>query len=450
MECYELNIDGLVGPTHHYAGLSAGNLASTANALQSANPKAAALQGLAKMRLLHEMGLKQAVMPPHERPNLTLLRQCGFTGQDHELLQNTYRSAPELVSTSFSASSMWTANAATITPSMDSADRKMHITTANLVANLHRHQEADFSAALLQAIFHNPDYFVHHSVLPRSSVMGDEGAANHTRLCKQYDQPGVHLYVYGQPGSNTKNYPLPKRYPARQSLLASRCIAQSHTLGEHNTVFAGQNPEVIDQGVFHNDVIAVGNESVLLVHEDAFLHQEKVLQELQEKCSFSLNILTIKREQLSVSEAVATYLFNSQLITLPSDGSMMLIAPSECEHHTKAKKVINDLLADSDNPINEVRYLDLRQSMRNGGGPACLRLRVAASCEELAAMHQGVLLKDALFDRLESWVHAHYRDRLKTEDLLDPDLIMECRTALDELTQILGLGSIYPFQHSGS
>ncbi|MDX2347040.1 MAG: N-succinylarginine dihydrolase, partial [Legionella sp.] len=29
---YELNLDGLVGPTHHYAGLAYGNTASLAHA----------------------------------------------------------------------------------------------------------------------------------------------------------------------------------------------------------------------------------------------------------------------------------------------------------------------------------------------------------------------------------------------------------------------------------
>jgi len=85
--------------------------------------------------------------------------------------------------------------------------------------------------------------------------------------------------------------------------------------------------------------------------------------------------------------------------------------------------------------------------MRNGGGPACLRLRVVLNDEELDAMHRGVLLNDALYERLTSWVEAHYRSELSQDDLGDPMLLEEVRKALDELTGILGLGSIYDFQH---
>ena len=44
--------DGLAGTTHSYAGLSAGNLAAMPHAGQLGNPRAAALEGLAKMRLV--------------------------------------------------------------------------------------------------------------------------------------------------------------------------------------------------------------------------------------------------------------------------------------------------------------------------------------------------------------------------------------------------------------
>ena len=48
----EFNFDGLVGPSHNYAGLSFGNVASFSNVKSASNPKQAALQGLAKMRAL--------------------------------------------------------------------------------------------------------------------------------------------------------------------------------------------------------------------------------------------------------------------------------------------------------------------------------------------------------------------------------------------------------------
>jgi succinylarginine dihydrolase len=104
-------------------------------------------------------------------------------------------------------------------------------------------------------------------------------------------------------------------------------------------------------------------------------------------------------------------------------------------------------LVSGDNPIRDVLSFDLKQSMKNGGGPACLRLRVALNEDELAAVHPGVLLTDNLYDILTAWVERHYRDQLSQSDLADPRLITESMTALDELTQLLGLPAIYAFQH---
>lgn len=447
MTIYELNLDGLVGLTHNYAGLAAGNMASTHNALTLSNPQAAARQGLAKMRLLYNMGIKQGVLPPHQRPNLELLYQLGFHGTTEEQLKKAYKIAPDLLSASYSASSMWTANAATVSPSSDTQDHKTHFTAANLISNLHRHQEADFSQKLLHTIFADSNYFKHHPILPRSTITGDEGAANHNRLCQNHAQPGIHLFVYGKKalgkGPDTEG---PIKYPARQTKEASEAIVRNHQLHEKHVVFARQNPQVIDQGVFHNDVISVANESVFLVHEQAFYEQATVLNELRDKAAFPLTIIELTQEQLSVQDAVASYLFNSQIISLPNKNEMMLLAPIECQHHPRVKTCIDELIADRSNPINSVHYLDLKQSMHNGGGPACLRLRIPLNEQELRAMHQGVLVDNQLLDRLDQWVLKHYRTELSIADLVDPQLINENFRALDELTQILKLGSIYPFQ----
>lgn len=447
MTIYELNMDGLVGPTHHYAGLASGNIASTYNALSTSNPQAAAQQGLNKMRLLHNMGIKQGILPPHQRPNLLLLRQLGFQGIPAEQINKAYKLAPELLSTSYSASSMWAANAATVTPSIDTLDKKTHFTAANLVSNLHRHQEADFSQKLLQFIFADTNYFSHHPVLPRSSITGDEGAANHNRICQNHSHQGIHLFVYGKKalGKNT-HLENPIKYPARQTLEASQAIVRNHKLSQDHVIFAQQNPLAIDQGVFHNDVISVVNESVFLVHEQAFYNQKDVFRELQDKASFPLTIIEISQEQLSVQDAVASYLFNSQIITLTDKNEMILIAPAECQNNPRVKAYIDTLIACSNNPINSVCYLDLKQSMLNGGGPACLRLRVPLHEKELHAMHQGVLVNNHLLNTLDTWILKHYRTKLRVDDLADPQLMIESFQALDELTQILKLGSIYPFQ----
>lgn len=310
MKNYELNMDGLVGPTHNYAGLSLGNIASTANAHSIANPQAAALQGLDKMRFLHELGLKQAVLPPHQRPNLGLLEQMGFHGTTEQQLKLASTTAPEILAAAYSASSMWTANAATVTPSIDSNDRRVHFTAANLVSNLHRHQEANFSHYLLKRIFNNDNHFAHHSPLPASLVTSDEGAANHSRLAADHGQPGIHLFVYGKRALWSSFTPGPVRFPARQTYEASTAIGRSHGLDLDRLLYVCQNPAAIDKGVFHNDVIAVANESVLLIHQQAFLDQTTVLQALQSKADFELNIIEIRDEQVSIDDAVSSYLFN--------------------------------------------------------------------------------------------------------------------------------------------
>lgn len=445
MHIHEVNFDGLVGPTHHYAGLAVGNLASMHHALNMANPKAAAHQGLNKMRLLHHASLPQALLPPHQRPNLQLLRQLGFSGTPAQQIEKAYRNAPELLHACYSAASMWAANTATVSPSLDTNDHRVHITAANLVSNLHRHQEARFSKKLLQHLFNDEAHFYHHELIPSCTVTSDEGAANTSRMCKNHSSPGIYLFAY----SKQQNKQPQTQYPARQALEASQAIARAHQLNPDQVLFACQNPRVIDEGVFHNDVIALANESVFLLHQEAFLQQSELLNALQNKADFDVNIIEVSRDQVTVSEAVSTYLFNSQLVTIPGSMGkkrMMLIAPSECKEHPRVKLFIDELLADSNNPIVQAHYVDLKQSMLNGGGPACLRLRVPLTAEELGAMHQGVLVNDELLDTLTRWIDRHYRSQLHVNDLRDPLLMDECFSALDELTALLKLGSIYPFQ----
>jgi succinylarginine dihydrolase len=445
MRVYELNMDGLVGPTHHYAGLSDGNLASLAHANRPANPAAAALQGIAKMRLLHQMGIKQAVLPPHQRPNLHLLHQLGFHGTSAEQVRAARLADPRLLSACYSASSMWAANTATVSSSLDSQNARVHFTAANLVSNLHRHQEADFSHLLLKRLFHDEAYFQHHLVLPKTLITADEGAANHSRLCAHHEAPGLNLFVYGRVA--LKPTTGPKRFPARQTQEACQVIARNHQLNPAYVVYAQQHPNAIDAGVFHNDVIATANEHVLFLHEHAFLDQKKVLDELHKKASFPIHLIEVSENEISLADAVSSYLFNSQLVTLAHQ-KMALFAPTECEKNPLIFSFLENLVESSTNPITEVHYLDLKQSMQNGGGPACLRLRVPLTEDEYCAMHQGVLVSEARLDTLEKWVKTHFRDTLHAKDLEDNAFINECFTALDELTTLLELGSIYPFQRT--
>jgi len=440
----EVNFDGLVGPTHNYAGLSWGNVASERHRSEIANPRAAALQGLDKMQRLLALGLGQGVLPPHERPHIPSLRTLGFSGTDAQVLAKAAVKAPELLASTGSASAMWTANAATVSSSSDTADGRVHFTPANLNAKYHRSIEHPFTGRVLQAIFNDARHFCVHEALPPCPQFGDEGAANHTRFCVDYGHKGVEFYVYGQVALND-HAPRPQKFPARQTREASEAVARRHGLAPAQCVFAQQNPAVIDAGVFHNDVIAVGNRNVLLYHQDAFLDTDTVLHAINKRLiGAELIPVCISREQMSVADAVSTYLFNSQLITLDS-GAMALIVPTESQAFAKTSTVLETLLADAANPITELVTLDLKQSMQNGGGPACLRLRVVLNEQEQAAVKRCMLTPEWL-NTLRDWVERHYRDRLSSADLADPALLNESRTALDELSRLLDLGSIYDFQ----
>ncbi len=434
---YEVNFDGLIGPTHNYAGLAHGNVASQKHQSTTSHPKQAALQGLAKMKLLADLGIKQAVLPPQERPNTAFLRNAGFEGSDADILQAARRDAPHLLAAACSASCMWAANAATVSPSADSRDGRVHFTPANLVSHLHRSLEPAVTTATLKAIFHNPDVFTVHAPLPACPQLGDEGAANHTRLCPTHAQPGVQLFVYGKTADPTA--PAPEKYPARHTREASQAVARLHRLDPSRTVFAQQNPAAIDAGVFHNDVIAVGNENVLLYHREAFVDTPAVIRRLKEvytqACGDELACIEVTPDQIPLADAVKTYLFNSQLVTLP-DGHMALICPAECGDHPAAKRTL-DAIIEADNPITSVQYVDVRQSMQNGGGPACLRLRVVLTQDQIDQTRQSVFLTDALYDQLTAWVNRHYRDHLAPSDLADPKLLDESRAAMAELASIL-------------
>lgn len=447
MNAYEVNFDGLVGPTHNYAGLAYGNLASTSHGLTVSNPKAAVNQGLDKMKLMADLGIKQGILPPHERPNIRALRDLGFRGADSRIIQHAGREAPHFLSACYSASAMWTANAATVSPSADTSDGKVHFTPANLISFFHRSIESPFTAKVLKAIFHDERVFNHHAALPAAAQFSDEGAANHIRLCTDYGNPGIELFVYGSWAFGRQVHH-PVAFPARQTLEASAAIARLHDLKPATTVFTRQNPEVIDTGVFHNDVISVGNQNVLFYHSQAFAEpmvvRDKIERVFAKCCGVEPVIIEVTADRVSVSEAVQTYLFNSQLVTL-SDGTMGLISPLECVENERIAAFLDELVREN-NPISKVTIVDIRQSMKNGGGPACLRLRVVLNETELALAHEGVFLTDEKFDELKNWADRHYRDKLHPSDLIDPQLINESRAALDELTRILDLGCIYDFQ----
>jgi succinylarginine dihydrolase len=437
MPAAETNFDGIPGPTHNYAGLSIGNLASQAHANKPSNPKAAALQGLEKMKFLADLGVSQAVLPPHERPDIAALRRKGFAGTDAQILESAARQ-PAVLAACSSASAMWAANAATVSPSADASDSRVHITPANLVTQFHRSLEPPTTAAVLRAIFRDDSAFTHHSPLAATPEYADEGAANHTRLAEQYDGPGIEIFVYGR----TAGVAAASRFPARQTLEASQAMARLHELDPRKTIFVRQNPKAIDAGAFHNDVVAVGNLNVFLYHAAAFVDFEpaKVRSAIDGEC----HLIEVAESEVPLTDAIATYLFNSQIVSL-ADGSMAVIAPIESRDNPRTRGFLEDLPA-RNTPIRQVHFVDVRQSMNNGGGPACLRLRVVLTEEERQRVNPAVFLDDHLHAVLKDWINRHYRDRLMPSELADPRLLEESRRALDELTRILNLGSIYPFQ----
>ncbi|WP_418156445.1 N-succinylarginine dihydrolase [Pantoea agglomerans] len=441
MKATEANFDGLVGLTHHYAGLSFGNEASTRNQLQPSNPRLAAKQGLLKMKALADMGYVQGVIPPHERPNIAALRQLGFGGSDEQVLAAAGKTAPGLLSAVSSASAMWVANAATVSPSADSLDGRVHLTVANLNNKFHRAIEAPETAWLLRSIFRDDRHFAVHDALPQVAMFGDEGAANHNRLGGAYGERGVQLFVYGRDSSHEGK--APQRYPARQTLEASEAVARLHQLSPESVLYAQQNPAVIDQGVFHNDVIAVSNQQMLFCHQHAFVNQPELLAQLRSRVP-GFVALEVPENRVSVKDAVETYLFNSQLLSRP-DGTMMLVLPEESRQHPGVWRYLCEQV-EADTPLKALKVFDLRESMYNGGGPACLRLRVVLTPQEQQAVNPAVLMNDRLFSTLNNWVDRHYRDRLTQADLVDPQLVREGRDALDELTKLLDLGNVYAFQ----
>ncbi|QTC91993.1 N-succinylarginine dihydrolase [Brevundimonas goettingensis] len=443
----EANADGLIGPTHSYAGLSPGNLAASLSKGEASNPRAAVLQGLDKMKRLADLGLPQFVLPPHERPDIGFLRSLGFDGTDAQVLERAWKDAPAYVAAAASASPMWAANAATVTPSADSADGRVHFTPANLHTNLHRSLEHRQTKRALDALFPDPAQFAVHDALPAHAQFSDEGAANHVRLCAEQGAPGVNLLVWGREAHE----PWDGAWPARQTLEASQAVARRHQLlgnGAGRPVFPRQGKTAIACGTFHNDVVCVGSLETLLFHELAFEDTAKTKADIRSAAErlFDPIFVEIAEADLPLADAIQSYLFNSMLIQIPGEDRLTLICPTETRDNERAHAVAQGLAA-SNGPIGRVEYVDVRQSMRNGGGPACLRLRVVLTDAELAATNADMRLTEGLHGALSVWAVNWYRDRLNPADLADPALLDESRGALDELTGILGLGSgFYPFQ----
>ncbi len=412
----EINFDGIIGPSHNYAGLSHGNLAATRNAGLVSHPRAAALQGVAKMRANLALGLHQGILLPHARPDHRWLNT----------LSTGYAAAPaHLRAQALSASAMWAANAATVSPAADCGDGRCHLTVANLVTMPHRSHEWPGTLAQLRLAFADPAFAVHG---PVPAPFGDEGAANHMRLCDTHDMPGVEIFVYGIGGGP---------FPARQHRDASEAIARRHGLDAARTLFVRQSDAAIAAGAFHNDVVAVANERVLFAHEQAFHDRDGFFADLRAAMP-SVEIVEVPADRVSLSNAIASYLFNAQLVTLPDGGGMALILPGEARATPAVWAWLQELVA-GNGPIRRLEVVDVRESMANGGGPACLRLRVVA---DPATIDPRFLVDADRLDRIAAVIEAHWPEAIAPDVIGDPTLIARiegARAALLDTLDLVGL-----------
>ncbi|CAN5378845.1 N-succinylarginine dihydrolase [soil metagenome] len=408
----EINFDGLIGPSHNFAGLSPGNIAATANAGRLAHPRAAALEGIAKMRANLALGLVQGIFVPLARPDHAWLARLSvdFTA-----------AAPQLKAQAMSASTMWASNAATVAPAPDTADGRCHLSAANLVTMPHRSHEWPGTLAQLRLAFADPAFAVHG---PVPAPFGDEGAANHMRLCAEHDAPGVEVFVFGVTGGP---------FPARQHREASAAIARAHRLDPARTLFVQQSEQAIAAGAFHNDVVAVANQRVLFAHELAFADRDGFYAALRETLP-EVEIVEVPAAEVSLADAISSYLFNAQLVS-PPDGAMTLIVPQEARDTPSVWRFLETMLA-GNGPIRRVAVVDVRQSMANGGGPACLRLRVVA---DPATVYPRFLVDAAKLDRIAAIVSALWPEEIAHDAIGDPALIATIEGARRALLDALDL-----------
>jgi succinylarginine dihydrolase len=433
----EINIDGLVGPSHHFGGLGVGNVASHEHQNQESHPRQAAIEGLQKAWLLKTLGVPQFVFLPPFRPRLGLLTELGFQGTIQEQLAAAREDAPQALSAAFSSAFMWMANAATVTAASDSIDGRLHCTPANLTSSWHRASEAAEREPQLASLLAGIDNKQLHRPLPSILPLRDEGDANHMRLCDASGRHGFNVFVYGADDSQADQSPHTNFLP-RHTRAASQAIARLHQLPSDRTFFLQQHPQAIDAGVFHNDVIATSCDHMLIHHELAFLHGESELNRLEfqfaQACRQPLMRIVISNSQLPLADAVRSYLFNSQIVkpavlagARADSPRYILICPHHCEEIPAAKQLIASWLADPHVPIDEVHFVRLAESMANGGGPACLRLRMMLESDDVQRLSAKYQLTAALFDRLSAVIERWYPTQLSAEDLCNSEFLSELK-----------------------
>lgn len=431
MSLVDVQVDRIVGPTHHFGGLGIGNVASIKNEGEVSNPAAAALQGLDKMRLVASLGAPQMILPPQRRPNLRFLRRLGFRSSNSDVLRQAFDEEPRVLSATMSCSSMWTANAATVSAAVDNHCQELTMTVANLNSSVHRALEARETLADLRHCF---PFAKVAPAMRGGTAMRDEGAANHMRLGSGDAKAGLHVLVYGDQA------PLPTKHFARQSRLLCRAVARSHGLPDENTFLLKQHPDAIDAGAFHNDVVAASHHGLMIFHEKAFYDATDSLNNMAERYQAIYDhkptFIKVAEADLSLSDAISTYLFNSQILSNVNPGKPpVILCPIQVRENICANKLVQNWC--DEGVFDEIHFVDLAQSMSGGGGPACLRLRVPLEQKRLADLRENCLWSEELDSRLRNIIREHYPTEATLADLADINFVRQTQRATEEIHRLL-------------
>ena len=175
----------------------------------------------------------------------------------------------------------------------------------------------------------------------------------------------------------------------------------------------------------------------MLIHERAWENQAATLHRIRARVP-DLRVFQVSSRDLSLEQAVTSYLFNSQLLET-SDG-WLLNAPIECADGA-ARMVVDRL--ERDGFVDRVRFNDLRQSMDGGGGPACLRLRLPLTEDEFRLLPETLMMTEERVEKLRSWVKKWYPSILRIEDLADAGFARRARKCSQALVEVLGCDRRY-------
>jgi succinylarginine dihydrolase len=175
---------------------------------------------------------------------------------------------------------------------------------------------------------------------------------------------------------------------------------------------------------------------VLFAHEKAFADRDRVASEC-ERLFPDVQLVEVPASEVPVADAVSSYLFNAQLVS-PPDGETTLIVPSEARETASVWSWLQRHVA-GNGPIRNLVVVDVRQSLANGGGPACLRLRVAA---DPATVDPRFLVDEAKLDRIAAVIEQSWPAEIHSSELQDPKVVAAIESARASLYDSLDLAEL--------